>query len=475
MSLLTKLNNTAQFNITLDQVNRYKAGALVSGYLSLVSEQPEGQTLNIGSISITFSGRTTTTKLCDLQSHRRSLQLFSFNNQVYDGPGKWYAPYRSLYGDSRPLWSFSFTFPTDCEHSQTENFEGTPFFDSDRSQPLPPSFTDYDLLDKASVVYELSVELLAAGFSGYIMEGSFVQKQVLNLYTQRNVREPSVQYVSNSKTIIRQGLELLPPAEREFHKRPMTIAQKLGLKPMSVERYPKAAFEATILMPSVAIVDQPLPLMLHIDHNPNHSTAASPPVIHLKQVQVWLRAETSFCGMTHKTMKLETAKDCAQNSWTVLSVIARKDFEKASPGVEHLDLRKVVDLRLDPSLIPTFRTFNIARTYSLNVGARIECAGKDFHIWSPGYVKCTLLAGDFSPPNTVEGEVLTDHPPPPYEQVAGSRGLVQPIVPREPSLSRTAGRRHGRSNNANVMAAAVMSSIAGAASSSSRGGGCGGC
>lgn len=132
------------------------------------------------------------------------------------------------------------------------------------------------------MVHELSVELLAAGFDCYIMEGSFVQKQVLNLYPRRKVREPSVQYISNSKTFIRQGLELLPPAEREFHKRPMTIAQKMGLKPTSVERYPKAAFEASILMPSVAIVDQPLPLMLHINHNPEQSTAASLSVIHLK-------------------------------------------------------------------------------------------------------------------------------------------------------------------------------------------------
>lgn len=102
--------------------------------------------------------------------------------------------------------------------------------------------------------------------------------------------------------------------------------------------------------------------------------------------------------MTHKTLKLETAKDCAQNSWTVVSVIARKTFEKALPRVEHLDLRKVVVLRLGPNLVPTFRNFNIARTYSLNVGSKIECAGKDFHIWCPDYVRCTLLAGDFPPP-----------------------------------------------------------------------------
>lgn len=432
---MSPLTNSANFDFILDQVYQFKAGDLVSGSVYLCSEQSGGQILNVGSISISFSGRTTTSKrVRDVQSHRRSLQLFSYRSQIYHGPGQLYASHRSLHGGVRPRFPFNFNFPTDCEYSQTENFEGASLFNSDRNQPLPPSFTDTNTTDKASVVYELSVELLAPGFRGYYMEGSFVQKQTLDLCTQRNVREPTLQYTLHSKSFVHRSLEFLPAAEREFHKRPMTIGQKLGLKPPSAQHYPKASFQVTILMPSVAVIDQPLPLMLHVDHDSEHSAAETPPIIHLKQMQVWLRAETSICGMTHKSLKLNLAKDHEQTSWSVDSILACKSFDKAVPRVQHLDLRKIMDLKLDPSLVPTFKTFNVARTYSLRVGARIECAGKDFHLWSSNYVRCTLLAKDFSsslpdytmpPPSIVEGEESNDDPPPPYEQAVESRHWVR--------------------------------------------------
>ncbi len=485
---MSRLTNTAKFDITLDHVNQYRAGYLVSGNVCLSSRQSGGQNLNVGSISITFSGRTTTSKhVRDVQSHRRSLELFSYSNQIYSGPGQLYAPCRSHHGGASPCFPFNFTFPTECEFSQAENFEGAPFFNADRTQPLPPSFTDIDTQDKASVVYELSVELLAPPFKGYYMEGSFVQKLELDLCTQRNVREPTVQYTSRSKSFIHQSLELFPAAEREIHKRPITIGQKLGLKQASTNHYPKAAFQTTILIPSVAIIDQPLPLRLHVDHDPEQSAAATPPIIHLKQVQVWLRAETAICDMTHKALKLDLTKGCEQTGWTIISLLAQKSFHKVVPRVEHLDLRKVMDLNLDPSLVPTFKSFNVARTYSLRAGVRIECAGKDFHLGGFDFVRCTLLAKDFSPslpdytmrpPSIVQGEESIDDAPPPYEQVVGTRALVQQVMLREPSPPRTEGRG-GRVNflgaTASSMGAAAASSSAAAASSGGGGGGGGGC
>lgn len=467
--------NSAKFNITLNSPNAYKAGDTISGSLSLSSEQAGGQKLNVGSISITFSGRVTTSRnVRDIQGHRKSLQLFSYKRRLYDGPGQLYAPEGSAPGRSGPSFPFSFTFPSDCGVSQTENFEGAPLFNQDHNQPLPPSFIDEGPTDRGSVVYELSAELRAPGFEGYYMEGSFLQKQPLNVYTQRDVQEPTTEYIRHSKTFLRQSLEFFPPAQREVHKRPTTVSQMLGLTKPSSSHYPKATFNTTVLMPSIAVVGQALPLKLHIDHDTQRSTVATPPIIHLKRVQVWLRAETSICGLVHKALNCE---GCEQTGWTSTSLLAQKNFDKAMPRVEHLDLRKVMNLNLDSTLVPTFKTFNVARKYSLRVAAVVACAGKEFHVHCFDHDRCTFLAKDFAaeladytlpPPSVIEGDEFTDDPPPPYEQVGQTRIMV--AAPREHSPLRRGRRGHGRHHIAgadwNSTAAATASDSAALATSS---------
>ena len=461
-------NVPAKLYLDLNQPNRYKAGDTVSGSVQLASKLDGGREVAVGSISITFTGRCTTTKpIRDSPARRRTLQIFSQKEILLTGPTRLHAPHKSALGGSCPRFDFQFQFPSNCNMPEVQDFETGPFFNSDAHQPLPPSFADESQVDKASVVYELRWELLAPGSEGYYMQGSFSQNEILNVYTPRTVQDPMVKFTPHSKSFTHQSLELLPPEERKYHQRPLTLGQKLGITSISTERQPKASFTVTVLIPSIAIIGQPLPLMLHVDHDAGNSTVAVPPIVHLIKVQVFLRVETSICAMKQRYMESEPD----QTGWTTTAQIGVKEFIQALPRIEHLDLRKVMSLNFDPKLSPSFRSFSIARTYSLKVAGTIKCGGRSFAIWSP-MTRCILLAKEYAPhlpgydePSpTVDQEdsQLTDEMPPSYAN------YVQLEVPQRPrTLHYGPSSRSSSPNHALRNYAATASASASATSETS--------
>ena len=475
-----------RFQINLNQRNHYKSGDTVSGTLDLISEHSSGQNVGVGSISISFSGRCTTTRPSrPNQACRNSLQLFSMKIVLFTGPATLYAAPAGMC----PSFPFQFTFPSHCDLSEAAGFETGPFFNTRSHQHLPASFTDASYADKAAIVYELKAELLAQGFRGYYSHGSFSQTCALNMYAPRTTEEPTVKFTPFERFFTHQSLDLLQPEERKYHERPLTLSQKLGIRSVSTARQPKAAFKATLLMPSTAIIGQPLPLMLHVEHDVERSSLVQPPVIHLTKIQVFLRSETSICSMEHQSVR--GGPD--QTGWTTSSQIAGIGFSKRLVRVEHLDLRNVMNLTLDRKLHPSFKTFNVARTYSLRAAGTIKCAGKSFALWTE-LTRCTFLAEDYElrlpgyndPPLTIGGEDQpVDEGPPPYANyVPLDVPLHQSIAfgrdQRHPSMSSSYRHHSGSSAAAAALIASAASADSGAAasaasaSSSSGGGGGGG-
>jgi len=481
--------------LKLSQPNYYQAGDVISGVVDLVSERLGGQDVDVGSIAITFSGRSKTTRPArESPAWRKTLQLFSEKKTLFSGPARLHAPHISTRGADYPSFAFQFTLRPDCNSTEMEEFETGPFFNSNPRQMIPPSFADENFVDKASIFYEIKCELLAPQHQGYYRHGSFFQKLGLNVYSPRILQEPSVKFTPHCTSFTHQSLDLLSPTERKFHERPLTLGQKLGIRSISTDRQPKASFTATVLIPSMAVIGQQLPLMLYVDHDARNSTVAIPPIIHFIKVQVFLRTETSICGMKHKSV--QAGHD--QTGWTSSAKIAGKDFYEAMPRVDHLDLRRVMNLTLDPSLFPSFRSFSVARTYSLRVACTIKCGGKSFSVGS-AMTRCTFLAKDYAPhlpgydepppPMMNEEEELSvDEIPPPYAN------YVQLEVPQQQhsvlqnrERSRSRSPRYGSGTYANWTAvfaasaasdassAAAAAGAAAASSSAGGGGGGGGC
>ena len=466
---VTGISVPAKLYMNLDQPNHYQAGDIVSGSLELASEHAEGQDINVGSISISISGRCTTTRpLRESHVSRRTLQLFADKKGLFSGPAKLHAPNKSALGRTCPNFPFQFMIPSN--YSIPEDFGTGSFFNPDPNQALPPSFIDENNVDRASVLYELKWELRAPDSRGYYMQGSFYQSLSLNIYTPRTIQEPTVKFILHAKSFSYQSLELLPVAERKFHERPMTLGQKLGLRSVAIDRQPKVTFTVTALVPSVAIIGQPLPLTLKIDHDVSTSTVSSSPIVNLIRFQVFLRTETSICGI--KTESVEGEYD--QTCWTTSSEVIGKLFTKAMPRVERLDLRKVMDLELDHHLPPSFKSFNIARTYSLGVAGTVKCGGKSFSIWSP-MTRCTLLSKEYAPqlpgygdPAPAAEEEFTDEVPPPYAN------HVQSDVSPQDAGSPDRGEHSRRSNHyisSYSVSAAAASTVSTASASTN---GCGG-
>ena len=394
---------------------RYKAGDTVSGSVCLVSSgHAKGQEVDVGSVSIELSGSTTTKHWPRIPY---SIRLFFFEMILFTGPRRLFAaPCTQTQNTDRNSWPFSFILPLDCSASQRDSLASSSCFNSDPNQPLPISFADENVQGgSCSIVYELQATLKPPTKNGYYTGEGCTKNVEISVYKPRNIQQPIPSYNTKRAAFIHRSLILLPREERELAHRPLTIKEKLKLKSPSTEHLPKAVFEIRVQTPSAAIIGHPLPLMLHVDYNLEASTVP-PPNFHLRRVTIYLCEETSSWGLNRAG-----GHDSAR--WTKEIPLQEKEFETRRPRVEeHLDLRKVMDTKIHHDLTPTFKTFNITRTYSLKVYVRLECAGKE-HLVFGDYKRCSLLAEEYDAQTAGYNEPAPvmddedDDPPPPYDFV----------------------------------------------------------
>ena len=432
-------------------LSKYRAGDTVSGSVCLVSQYAKGQEVDVGSIMIEFTGRSTTAKHWPRTPN--SIRFFSFKKTLFIGPKKLHAPHYQSEHVEQNKWPFSFTLPLDCSASQRDSFASSSYFNSDPNQPLPISFVDDNVQGgSCSIVYELQATLMSPPKDGYYTNEGCIKKVEIPVYRPRSIEQPRSNFNTKSATFTHRSLLLLPREERELAHRPLTIKEKLKLKPPSTEHLPKAVFEIRVQTPSVAVIGQPLPLMLHVDYNINASTVP-PPIFHLKRVAIHLCEETSILGV-------KRAGGHESTRWTKEITLHEKDFETRKPRMEaHLDLNKVMETTVHDDLTPTFKTFNIARTYSLKVFVRLECAAKELLVFGD-YKRCTLLAGEYDSQTAAYNEPAPimdeeeNEPPPPYHFV------IQEAVPEYSTQSHHSeyhGHSHVEQNGAVVLNAAGSS------------------
>ena len=410
--------------------HKYKAGDTVSGSICLVSKYVKGQQVDVGSITIELIGRSTTAK--NWPGIPNSTRLLYFKKTLFTGPKRLDAPYSRAENVQQINWPFSFTLPLDCSTCQRATLSSSSYFNSDPNQPLPASFMDDNIqVGSCSVVYELQATLVSPPKDGYYTNEGCIKKCEIFLYRPRTITQPNFDFHTKNATFTHRSLLLLPREKRELAHRPLTIKEKLKLKPPSTEHLPKAVFEIRVQTPSAAVIGQQLPLMIHVDYDMDASTVSSP-IFHLKKVTVHLCEETSIWSF-------KRAGESESTRWTKEITLQEKQFENRKPRVEgHLDLRQIMDTIVHPDLAPTFKTFNIVRTYSLKVFVRVECAGKE-HLVFGDYKRCTLFPEELDSQMAVYNEpapLMADEdidPPPPYHFV------TQETVPEYSTQSEPTG------------------------------------
>ena len=396
--------------------SKYRAGDDVAGTVRLVGQHTVRQEVDVGSISIEFNGKSTTMK--NWPRIPRTIRLFSFKKTLLIGPKRLHVPSGSSQHTDRNEWTFSFILPFTCDLTEGSSISSSSFFNTDPNQPLPTTFKHDSVQGgSCSIVYELIATLLSPIRDGYYTNDACTTKMEVQLDRARSIEQPIYNFNTKSAAFTHRSLLLLPREERELARRPLTIKEKLKLKTPSTEHLPKAVFTIRVQTPSAAVVGQPLPLLIHIDYDANASTV-SPPLFHVKGVSIHLCQETYIAD-------LKSDGETEAVRWTQEIILHETRFEAKRPRLEErLDLRNVMDTAIPHHVTPSFKTFNIARTYSLKVYVRLESAGKEHAVYGD-YKRCTLLAGEYDPPTTVDNiesgpmtEAEENDPPPAYDIVA---------------------------------------------------------
>ena len=396
--------------------SKHRAGDTVTGTVRLVSEHTLREEVDVGSLSIEFTGKSTTMK--NWPRIPRTIRLFSSKKTLLIGPKRLHVPSGPSENTDNNEWTFNFILPFTCDFIERSSISSSSFFNTDPNQPLPTTFKHDSVQGgSCSIVYELTATLLSPIRDGYYTNDARTTKMEVQLDRARSIEQPVYNFNIKSAAFTHRSLLLLPREERELARRPLTIKEKLKLKTPSTEHLPKAVFTIRVQTPSAAVVGQPLPLIIHIDYDAKASTVP-PPLFHVKGVSIHLCEETYIADL-----KGDGESEAVR--WTQEITLHETRFEAKRPRIEErLDLRYVMDTAIPHHVTPTFKTFNIARTYSLKVYVRLASPGKEYAVYGD-YKRCTLLAGEYDPRATVDNlepwpmtEAEENDPPPAYDVVA---------------------------------------------------------
>lgn len=364
------------------------AGATVSGTVSLHGDQD----IDVEIITISLVGRCKTKVVRSNNQNRSSVYrgrapLLEYKQVLFKGPNK-----MKTNGHS---WPFSFTFPTRCVARGADPFKQRHgLFDLNPQQSLPPSFTNenhsFGWRGECFIKYELEASLIGNRTKIFSL-GDLKTEKTLDFKTTRDIETFKPDFIEKGQKIACYSLRLQPGHEDG----PLTFKEKL--QSMRTSKLPVAMFNLHVLLPKVGILAHPLPLILKMEHDIKASTTQSPPIVTLRKCIVELQADTHIQCIRDEIFR----EGDEQRDWSeelpIASVDYSADMEKAPPVTEHMDLQKLMRIKVPWHHKPTFSTFNIRRTCRLAVKLSVDCAQKTFKAEFATY-KFDLLAADYASP-----------------------------------------------------------------------------
>ncbi|KAL8814282.1 MAG: hypothetical protein Q9223_006479, partial [Gallowayella weberi] len=370
----------------------YKAGSPVSGIVSLQGDC----TLKVQTIKISFRGRCKT-KITESGSnntvhHRGRVPLFEYEKILFTGPYSMSPPHE---------WPFEFRFPEQCKAPGLNQFKNSSgIFNDDRHQPLPASFSHgtssfMGVNVDAFVRYELEAALVTPPGS----RGGTETTKLLTFKTERGEQDPDPNMFFASRTSVVQSLHLSP----EYEHRLPTLTEKLKAG-IHGSKLPKAQHILKALLPTVGVIGQRLPLSLGVTYDEDHSTTPSAPPVFLRDVKVQLISTTTVrCASS----SIWSSDDIIESNQEKLPLGAQDFTDQNIELTDRMDVAELMDLTIaarcaSASLMwvpfaPSFKTFNIVRSYGFEVAVMMECGKKKSHpvFCCPNFL---LLAEEYSSP-----------------------------------------------------------------------------
>lgn len=139
---------------------------------------------------------------------------------------------------------------------------------------------------------------------------------------------------------------------------------------------PSATFILLISAPKVAIIGQPIPLFVGVQHDQARNSARPNPVVELKAFSVKLEALTGLRGLVEGN-KSGRYLPASHAGWTKIQEIGM--LASSIKLEDIMDLRQHMDLTIPSDYVESFSIFNIARRYTIKIKVEVECARQKFN------------------------------------------------------------------------------------------------
>ncbi|KAK0662235.1 hypothetical protein DIS24_g2069 [Lasiodiplodia hormozganensis] len=188
---------------------------------------------------------------------------------------------------------------------------------------------------------------------------------------------------------------------------------------------PTATFTVTTTVPTIARAGYPLPVTVRLAHIDRTDNLPGPPPVRLRAFRVTLKATTDF--RVHKAQlnsKAYKSIELMHQRYDTDTVMLPPPLPPDGSELALTELCLRERTRPANGVPPTFKTYGLARSYTVKVVLWIECAGKTWE------VEAARFPIEMRPWLGIETEEVpqmngqgTEDPPPPYEEVAPPYGL----------------------------------------------------
>ena len=281
------------------------------------------------------------------------------------------------FGEAVSSWPFDFNLPEISDEHYSPFREPTRLYTNESVQALPPSFTvpkkeTASSNDTCSIVYGIYVSV-----DNGKLRSNFTRTEGLEGFKAFDF-VPDRQDVSPDWRMTTQTsrFECRTPLlnANGNSKKTLSLKDKVmtTLKPSSS---PSVTFTIMMSIPKAVVIGQPIPLFIGLQHNNTSISSGVPPVVKLTSCDVRLESLTGLRGHieNYHGSKYQPA---SHSSWTKNRELS--SFTGALPLEDITDLRLHLDLRIPRHSVQSFKTFNVARAYTLKIQATLECAKEKF-------------------------------------------------------------------------------------------------
>ncbi len=326
------------------------------------------------------------------------------------------------YGNNQTYtWPFEFTFPGGVQStSEKHRYSTNENFPRDPGHVLPPSWHGGSRPEEGehnSISYIIEATI-ASGISK-----SPTAKHVITIpFSPVRGMDDYHPILTPVENPLSRTTPLLDP---NFRGHEHTIAgHSIAL------HQPTSHFDIRLELPEKTCAGSKIPMLIGVAHDHSRTTAQVVPPVYLKRILISLetctrvRVPAGFMGLGQEP----------QECWSETTILGDGGLLHL-PLCDSTDVHEFVkELAINEDLTPTFKTYNIARSYVLHIKVEVECAQKLFELdmvrklcLLPSTCKPTTAArarrAAHQPPTLLSP---VDEPPPPYEEVETSNGRRLP-------------------------------------------------